>query len=78
MVSNKPASPAIIPSSLRFLDESDLVVMGVAGSIHTLRGWRAQGRGPKFVKVGRLVKYRLSDVEDFLTSLPSGGGGQMG
>jgi len=28
----------------------------------TLRNWRVRGEGPKFLKIGRLVRYRLSDV----------------
>ncbi len=28
----------------------------------TLSRWRYAGKGPRFVKVGRLVRYRLSDV----------------
>lgn len=29
----------------------------------TLRGWRRQGNGPPYIKVGRAVRYRLEDVE---------------
>lgn len=29
----------------------------------TLRTWRSRGRGPRFVKVGRLVRYRPVDLE---------------
>lgn len=31
----------------------------------TLEQWRWQGRGPQFVKLGRLVRYRLADLEAF-------------
>ena len=31
-----------------------------------LRRWRREGRGPRFVKIGRLVRYRQEDVEDFI------------
>ncbi len=31
-----------------------------------LRRWRREGRGPRFIRVGRLIRYRLSDVEEFL------------
>lgn len=34
----------------------------------TLQAWRHRGGGPPFVKVGRLVRYRLSDVESWLAS----------
>jgi excisionase family DNA binding protein len=32
----------------------------------TLRQWRYLGRGPAYVKVGRHVRYRRSDVEAWL------------
>jgi len=32
----------------------------------TLRKWRWEGKGPIFVKVGRKVAYRLSDIETWL------------
>lgn len=32
----------------------------------TLNRWRRTGRGPVYVKVGRLVRYRLEDVENFV------------
>lgn len=33
----------------------------------TLKDWRWQGRGPKFIKIGGRVLYRLMDVEDYET-----------
>jgi len=71
---NQPTTDAALPSHLKFLNEHDLVTMGVAGSVHTVRTWRRLRKGPRFVKIGTSVKYRLSDVEQFLNSLPSGGG----
>lgn len=42
----------------------------VAAQFHlrpdTLTTWRTNGRGPNFVKVGRAVFYRRSDVEAWL------------
>ena len=32
----------------------------------TLQAWRVSGRGPVFIKVGRLVRYRMADLENFL------------
>lgn len=32
----------------------------------TLEQWRWNGRGPKFVKISRSVRYRLADLEAFL------------
>lgn len=34
----------------------------------TLEAWRCRGGGPKFVKLGRLVKYRRADLDDFVSS----------
>ena len=31
-----------------------------------LRRWRRERRGPKFLKLGRLVRYRQGDVEEYL------------
>lgn len=36
-------------------------------TIHTLANWRATGRySLPYVKVGRCVRYRLSDIEAFI------------
>ncbi len=32
----------------------------------TLKGWRAAGRGPDYVKVGAAVRYDLRDLEDYV------------
>ena len=32
----------------------------------TLEAWRCRGGGPVFVKIGRLVRYRLTDVQAFI------------
>lgn len=32
----------------------------------TLEQWRWNGRGPRFVKLGRLVRYRQTDLEAFM------------
>ena len=34
----------------------------------TLERWRWQGVGPKFIKVGGRVRYRIEDVEEYETS----------
>ena len=34
----------------------------------TLQKWRVEGRGPRFLKVGRRVFYRRSDIEAWLES----------
>lgn len=39
-------------------------VMGIPAK--TLQGFRYKGGGPKFIKVGRSVRYRAADVEAWL------------
>lgn len=36
--------------------------------IKTLEAWRCRGQGPPFVKIGRLVRYRKSDVDSWVES----------
>jgi DNA-binding transcriptional regulator YiaG len=31
-----------------------------------LEQWRSQGRGPRFYREGRLILYRVKDIEDYL------------
>lgn len=35
-------------------------------STKTLEAWRVRGGGPKFVRVGRLIRYRRRDIQDWL------------
>lgn len=34
-------------------------------SSKTLTGWRVQRRGPPFVKLGKMVRYAMSDILEF-------------
>jgi excisionase family DNA binding protein len=51
-----------------FLNEKQLAeYLGI--SVHALRRWRFEGRGPKFFRLeGRLVRYRQEDVEGWLAA----------
>lgn len=40
-------------------------------SVKTVQKDRCYGSGPPFVKVGRLVRYRESDVDAYLAALPA-------
>ena len=42
-------------------------------SVATLRRWRLEKRGPLFVKVGSLVRYRPEDLDSWVATLPTGG-----
>lgn len=34
----------------------------------TLQWWRTKGRGPRYIKLGRKVYYRRSDLEAFINA----------
>jgi len=42
-------------------------------SLASVRRWRLERRGPPFIKVGSLVRYRPEDLELWLAALPTGG-----
>ena len=42
-------------------------------SLACLRRWRLEKRGPPFLKIGQLVRYRPDELENWLRSLPTGG-----
>lgn len=49
-----------------FLTPTQLIARwGNAIGEGTLANWRAQGKGPKFVKLGAKVVYRLADVIEY-------------
>jgi hypothetical protein len=33
----------------------------------TLEQWRWSGKGPPFIKIGRIVRYRISDLDAYLS-----------
>lgn len=41
-------------------------------SVHKLRKMRASGIGPRWVSIGRNVRYPVSDARDWLASLGTG------
>ena len=51
----------------RLLNERQ-VADSCALSVLTLRKWRTEGRGPRYVKIGTLVRYRPEDVEAWIES----------
>jgi len=64
-----------MPTSARWADygDDDLLVDHDAAallrvSVHTARAWRAgkEPRGPRFVRVGSHVRYRIADLKEFV------------
>lgn len=69
LVAPPRARPAEIPTDL--VDEVALAVrLGVSRS--TLQSWRYASRGPRYLKIGRLVRYRNADIEAFLRASARG------
>ena len=56
-----------IYSSHTLLTETD-VSKQLRVSLAALRKWRVLNRGPKFVKMGPLVRYRQDDIKSWLGS----------
>ncbi len=54
------------------LNESE-VAQRLRVSVACVRRWRLERRGPKFIKLGALVRYRPEDIEQWLASCPAGG-----
>lgn len=53
------------------VDESRLAArLGVSRS--TLQSWRYSGRGPRYVKIGRFIRYRNTDIEAYLRAQTRG------
>lgn len=40
-------------------------------TVTTLQSWRCDGQGPEYIKLGKQVFYRLTDVKDWIASHPS-------
>ena len=38
----------------------------LAVAVKTLQGWRWRGEGPRFLKLGRAVRYRRAELEAFI------------
>lgn len=53
------------PDTARALTESEVAeLLGL--SVATLRAWRHRGKGPRFLRLGRSVRYLPADVADFV------------
>ena len=48
---------------------SDVVAAKILGcGVQSTRNWRFQGRGPAYSKKGRMVRYKVQDLYDFMDS----------
>ena len=50
------------------LQEGREVAAAIGVKPQTLAAWRNRGEGPPFVKVGKLIRYRTSDINKWLAT----------
>jgi len=66
---NAQALDTLAPDDL--LDEAKLATK-LTVSRSTLQSWRYSGKGPRYIKVGRFIRYRNADVDAFLRAQTRG------
>src|SRR5262245_27731515 len=67
IVRESPADLDRLSGPTDLIDELALANrLGVSRS--TLQSWRYSGRGPRFIKLGRMVRYRVADVDAYLNA----------
>lgn len=54
------------------IEEKDLAE-ALQVSLGTLRTWRTDGKGPRFHRIGQMIRYAPSDVKAWLSSRQGGG-----
>lgn len=60
-----PATPTQPATMTTLLTEQETATL-LKVSKKAVQGWRYRGGGPRFVKVGRCVRYRLEDLQAFV------------
>lgn len=51
--------------SLPYLTEHE-AARYLSVSVHAMRHWRKKGRGPLYSQLGRLIRYRLENLDAFM------------
>lgn len=62
---SSPQVTAILPDVLRLVDTPAAAEI-LQLDYRTLENWRSLGRGPRYVKCGKRVRYRISDLLAYL------------
>lgn len=60
------AKPAREDRERTVLTTAEAVAAGYLPSATTAKEWRADSRGPAFCRIGRLVRYRVVDLEEWV------------
>lgn len=65
ITSKSDAARAATQEAERLVDEGAAAdILGV--SVRTLQAWRVKGGGPVFVRVGRAIRYAISDLNTWI------------
>lgn len=67
MTSLAPGAASAHAAPSQMMNEHE-AAQHLAVSIHALRQWRYKGGGPRYVKLGHSVRYRLADLEAYVQS----------
>jgi len=59
-------NPTPAQQPVRLLSEKE-VALRLNVSISAIRRWRYGRIGPKYVRIGGIIRYRSADIEDFIT-----------
>lgn len=51
-----------------FMDKKQLAAL-LSVSVKTIDLWLSQGKGPKSIRIGRLVRFKQSEVDSFIQQL---------
>ena len=60
-------------NSLETLLEEKELAETLQVSLGTLRTWRTEGTGPRFHRIGQMIRYAPSDVKEWLLTRQGGG-----
>jgi predicted DNA-binding transcriptional regulator AlpA len=63
---------AVQNTLIHLLNEYEVAKM-LGVSVATVRRWRLLKKGPRYLKLGVLCKYKIEDLSAWLESRPSGG-----
>ena len=60
-----------VANGSELVDEARLAAQ-LAVSRATLQSWRYGGKGPRYLKIGRLIRYRTADIDAYLRAQTRG------
>lgn len=63
-----PSAYAELAAQLNALNTPEEITRVLRIPTNTLNYWRAEGKGPRFIKIGRSIYYSRDDVFDYLQS----------